>query len=68
MTIEAVIFYLLLIDSVSYMLVVLFGDKWYTKHFHVFSRFFPPAKGWGVYYLVLVLWIGSLLFRMGALG
>ncbi len=67
MSIEAIIFYLLLLDSIGCNLVVLFGEEWYTKHFRIISRFFPPAKGWALYYLILVLWIGSLLYRAGAL-
>jgi len=67
MSIEAIIFYLFLIDAISCNLLVLFGSRWYTQHFRVFSRWFPPAKGWALYYLILVLWIGSLLYRQGAL-
>ena len=68
MNIEVIIFYLLLIDSIGANLVVLFGPKWYTKHFRLISRVFPPAEGWALYYLILVLWIGSILWRAGALG
>ncbi len=67
MNIEVIIFYLLLTDSVSAVLVVFFGEQWYNRHFRIFSRFFPPAKGWALYYLVLVLWAGSLLFRINGL-
>jgi len=64
MSIEGIIFYLLVIDSVSANLIVLFGEKWYTKHFRILSRWFPPAEGWALYYLILVLWIGTLLLRL----
>jgi len=67
MNIEAIIFYLLFIDAVSCNLLVMFGADWYAKNFRVFSRFFPPAEGWAIYYLVLVLWVGSLLYRGGML-
>ncbi len=67
MSIEVIVFYLLLIDSISCVLIVFFGEQWYTKHFRIFSRLFPPAKGWALYYLVLVLWVGSLLFRINGL-
>lgn len=67
MSIEAIIFYLLLIDSLGCNLITLFGERWYVKHFRLFSRLFPPAKGWALYYLLLVLWIGSLLYRAGRL-
>lgn len=67
MSLEALFFYLLVIDSVSCNLLVLFGSKWYTKHLRVFSRWFPPAEGWALYYLFLVLWIGWLLRRLGVI-
>lgn len=67
MSIEAIIFYLLLLDSVSATLTALFAGKWYTQHFRLVSRFFPATIGWGIYYLILVLWIGSLLSRLGLL-
>ncbi|HEC93918.1 MAG TPA: hypothetical protein ENI56_00910 [Candidatus Kaiserbacteria bacterium] len=64
MYIEAIIFYLLVIDSVSINIIALFGERWYLKHFRIFSRWFPPAEGWALYYLILVLWIGTLLLRL----
>jgi hypothetical protein len=65
MSIEAVIFYILVIDSVSFSIMGIFGAKWYTKHFRTVSRSFPATEGWALYYLVLVIWIGSLLIRIG---
>ena len=67
-TLEAIVFYLLLIDAISCNFLVLFGSGWYLHHFRTISRWFPPAEGWALYYLVLVLWAGSFLWRMGALG
>lgn len=67
MSLEAIIFYFLLIDSVGCNLVVWFGAQWYTKHLNVFGRFFPPAKGWATYYLVLVLWLGWIMYGQGML-
>ncbi|MCR4333604.1 MAG: hypothetical protein NUV60_01085 [Patescibacteria group bacterium] len=67
MSIEVIIFYLLVIDSVSANLLAIFGKDWYAQHFRIFSRWFPPAEGWALYYLVLVLWVGSLLYRAGVL-
>jgi len=62
---ELIIFYLLLIDSIGANLIAWFGEKWYTKHFHFFARLFPAIKGWAFYYLILVIWIGSLSSRLG---
>lgn len=67
MSIEAIIFYILFIDAVSANLMVMFGREWYVHHFRTFSRWFPPASGWALYYLVLILWVGSLMQRAGAL-
>ena len=67
MSIEAILFYLLVIDSVSANLIVIFGPNWYARHFRIISRWFPPAEGWALYYLILVAWIGSLLLRAGTI-
>ncbi len=67
-SIEAIIFYLLLIDSIGANIVTWFGSTWYQKHFTVFARYFPATKGWAVLYLALVLWAGSLLYRIGVLS
>ena len=67
MNVEAIIFYILLIDAVSANLIVLFGSGWYLRHFRTFSRWFPLAEGWALYYLALVLWVGSFLYRAGKL-
>lgn len=68
MTIEGIIFYFLLLDSVSANLFAWCGGRWYTKHFRLISRWFPLTAGWTFAYLILVLWIGTLLYRVGALG
>ena len=67
MSVEGAIFLLLLVDAVGANLVVHFGADWYGKTFGAMSRLFPPAKGWAAYYLALVLWAGSLLYRAGKL-
>jgi len=67
--IEEIIFYLLLIDSIFVNLAAWFGmgRSWYRSHAGVFGRMFPITKGWAIYYLVLVLWVGSFLARSGSL-
>lgn len=52
---------LLLIDSIGAMLLAWFGRKWWYNTTGSFAKYFPPAKGWTVYYFVLVLVIGYLL-------
>ncbi|MFZ3179394.1 MAG: hypothetical protein WA156_04115 [Methylocystis silviterrae] len=67
MNIEAIVFYILLIDAISANLMTYFGREWYVRHFRTISHWFPPAEGWALYYLALVLWVGSLLYRAGML-
>ena len=65
MQIEAIIFYILLIDSIGAVLTMLFGGKYYTEHSRLFSRLFPITTGWPLVYLATVLWAGSALYRLG---
>jgi hypothetical protein len=67
MSIEAIIFFILLLDAIGANIVVHFGSEWYMQHFRTVSRWFPPAEGWALYYLALVMWVGSLLYRAGKL-
>jgi hypothetical protein len=63
--IQAIVYYLFLIDSVGALLMAWFGDKWYKRNFRIFSRYFPPSKGWCTYYFLLILWIGYLYNKLG---
>lgn len=60
--IESIIFYLLLLDSITANIVAWFEESWYIKHFRLISRLFPMTKGWTTYYFILVLWIGWLTY------
>ncbi len=63
-TLETVVFYLLILDSLGANIVAWSdGKKWYTKHLPVFSKHFPLTKGWTAAYLAIVLWIGYLTFK-----
>jgi len=67
--IDTIAFYLLLIDSlIANLMVWVSGSEWYIKHFRLFSRYFPLTKGWALFYLALILWVGSILSRSGTLG
>jgi len=57
-----IIFLILLTDSIGANTVSWFGEKWYTKHFKTFSRYFPAVKGWTAMYLALVIFIGLMIF------
>ncbi|MDP3881083.1 MAG: hypothetical protein Q8Q32_02800 [bacterium] len=66
MSMEVIIFWVLLIDSVGANLMVFFGGgAWYVRHFPSVSKYFPPSKGWVVYYLFLVLLMGWMMTRLG---
>ena len=65
-TVEIVVFFVLLIDSLSCAaLTWLGGARWYTKTFRTFSRLFPATKGWATYYLILVMWLGVVMYTAG---
>ena len=66
-SIEIIIFIVLLIDSIGANLMAwTSGRAWYQRHFRLMSRYFPIAKGWTTYYLILVLIMGAMLYRLGA--
>lgn len=66
-SIEIIIFIILLIDSIGANLMAwTSGRAWYQRNFRLMSRYFPIAKGWTTYYLILVLIMGAMLYRLGA--
>ena len=68
LSIEAIIFYLVLIDSICANIAVWCSPKlmkWYTKYWAKFAKEFPLARGWTIFYFVLVVWIGYGLNRLG---
>ena len=64
-TIEEILWYLVFIDSILANLIVWLFSNWYEKKFKNMSKYFPASKGWSLWYLVLVLWIGYALLRLG---
>jgi hypothetical protein len=68
MGIEAIIWYLVLLDSVIANLIAFCCKAWYRKKFKKFSKYFPLVKGWTLLYLILVLWVGFSLWRLGVLS
>lgn len=67
MSVEEILFYIILVDSITALITSFCGEQWYVKHFRIVSRLFPAAKGWTIYYFALVLWIGCLLYRAGTI-
>ncbi len=65
---ESIIFYILLIDALGANYMAWSGKQsWWQKHLAPIARFIPLAKGWTSYYLVLVLLMGIMLYRLDAL-
>lgn len=50
-----IIFILFLLDAIGAVWVAWCGRRWFIHNFGVISRWFPPAKGWALYYFVWVL-------------
>ena len=67
-TLEEILWYLVFIDSVFTNLIIWFLPKWYEKKFKNVSKYFPTSKGWCLWYLILVLWIGYALLRLNYLS
>ena len=65
--IEAIIWWLFLLDSIGAVLFALFFPKAAKKTLKGFWKHLPLTKGWAIIYLVLVLWIGFALIRLGIL-
>lgn len=66
--IETIIYYLVLFDAVIAVATAWsgWGEK-LNRQFTIFARFFPITRGWTLYYLILVLWVGSALLRLGVI-
>jgi hypothetical protein len=65
--VEAIIWYLFLLDSLGASLFAWFMPKWSKKKFPKLTKHLPLTKAWATIYLVLVLWVGSALHRMNVL-
>ena len=66
---EAIIWYLFLIDSVGANIVAWCCAKWFKKKFKrswIYAHL-PLTKGWALVYLILVIWVGCALYRLGIL-
>jgi hypothetical protein len=57
-----IVFWLLLVDSVIAVSIAWFGNREYFNNMFFFKRYFPLTKGWTTAYLVLVLFIGYLIY------
>ena len=67
-TVEGVIWYLFVLDSVGANIAAWFFADWAHKNFKGILKHIPLKKAWAAIYLILVIWVGSALFRLGVLG
>jgi len=57
-----IIFWVLLVDSLIAVYIAWLGDKDYWNRMKFFKRFMPLTKGWTVWYFILVLFIGYIIY------
>ena len=67
MSIEAIIWYAVLLDSVAANFVAWFYPQWYETKLPWLHRFLPLKKSWCLVYLALTLWLGCVLHRQEVL-
>ena len=67
LSIEAILWYVVLIDSLGANIMTWFFPKWYKKTYKRTYKIFPASKGWSALYLVLVLWLGYALNRLSVI-
>ena len=65
--IEAIVWYLFLLDSIGANIAAWFFPGWSKKTLKGLWKHLPVTKGWALVYLILVLWIGCALYRLGVL-
>ncbi|MBU0958545.1 MAG: hypothetical protein KKB31_01240 [Nanoarchaeota archaeon] len=65
--IEAIIYFLILVDAIGANAMAWCCSKWFKKNYKGFWKHFPTTKGWAGLYLVLVLWLGCALNRLGVI-
>lgn len=62
MTIIKIIFYLLLLDSLIAGSIAWCGKPEYFNKMKFFKRYLPLTKGWTAGYIILVLFIGYIIY------
>jgi hypothetical protein len=65
LSLEAILYYLVFIDALVAVFIAWSGrGEQFNSMLGLFSRYFPLTRGWTLYYLILVLWLGYALTRM----
>ncbi len=61
---EGIIWYVLLADCITYNILTWSKGKMHDRVNHWISDYFPLKKAIGLWYLVMMIWLGSALYRM----
>tara|TARA_Y100000310_G_C20347358_1_gene652624 strand:+ start:129 stop:329 length:201 start_codon:yes stop_codon:yes gene_type:complete len=64
--IEKIIWYLLVLDCLTYTGLTI-SANWHSKKEHHFWKGIPLHWGIALYYAILVAWLGFALFRLNVL-
>ncbi|MEC8790859.1 MAG: hypothetical protein VXX29_06485 [Verrucomicrobiota bacterium] len=64
---EAFLWYLLLADCAFANVVAWFNADWYGAKYPRIAFVFPASKPWCLLYLMLTIWLGMALRRLGVL-
>jgi phosphotransferase system glucose/maltose/N-acetylglucosamine-specific IIC component len=64
---EAILWYALLVDSIGACILGTFFMSWYEKKLPLVHKIFPLSAGWCLVYLLVVIWIGRLLYKLEVL-
>ena len=66
LTIETVLWSIFLLDAIANIGFAHSSsfNKWYINKFPRISILFPLSKGWSVLYLIVVIWVGTLIIRL----
>jgi len=65
--IEAIIWWAVLLDSLGANTMAWCFPGWLKKNYRGIYKHLPLTKGWALFYLVMVLWVGYSLYRLGIL-
>ncbi len=65
---EGLLWYLFLLDSIIYNIMVWTENKIHRQTSHWLTEWFPLNKFFGLFYLILLFWLGFTLYRMRLLG
>jgi hypothetical protein len=67
MNYEAILWYVLFLDSIIACFIALGFLDWYRKKLPRVNTIFPVTLGWSATYLTITIWLGWTLLRINVL-